>query len=133
MAAKSKHAFGSEANVDSAIQSGAIGAYDILFLSEGKIGWIDKNGNKVILEDKEQVVLVEELPSTGEKDVLYICNNVVHLWDGSKFVASSGSGAMTEDVVNQKIDSAMEEILTAAKAYTDEQAAASAENEVVEF
>lgn len=129
MATKSKHAFGSEANVDSAIQSGTIGAYDILFLSEGKIGWIDKNGNKVILEDKEQVVLVESLPASGAKDVLYICNNVVYLWDGSKFVSAGGAGNMTEDVINQKIESALD----TAKAYADEQIAASAENEVVEF
>lgn len=48
---RSKHAFGSEANVDAALQSGAIDAYDILFLNEKKIGWIDKDGNKVIVEN----------------------------------------------------------------------------------
>ena len=32
---KSKHAFGSEANVDSALENGIIDAYDILYLSEG--------------------------------------------------------------------------------------------------
>ena len=46
---KSKHAFGSEANVDNAIEQGLIDAYDVLFLNEGKIGWVDRDGNKVIL------------------------------------------------------------------------------------
>ena len=48
---KSKHAFGSETKVDEALANGAIDAYDILFLNEGKIGWIDKNGNKIILNN----------------------------------------------------------------------------------
>lgn len=52
MANMAKHAFGSEKNIDSALQAGTIDAYDILFLNEGKVGWIDKNGNKVIAETK---------------------------------------------------------------------------------
>lgn len=57
---KSRHAFGSEANIASALEQGLIDAYDVLFLDEGKIGWIDKNGVPVIPETdasevKEQV------------------------------------------------------------------------------
>lgn len=47
---RSKHAFGSEANVEAALASGAIDAYDILFLNEGKIGWVDKDGKVVIVK-----------------------------------------------------------------------------------
>lgn len=52
MAKMAKHAFGSEAKVDAALAAGTIDAYDILFLDEGKVGWIDKDGHKVIAEDK---------------------------------------------------------------------------------
>lgn len=52
MAKMAKHAFGSEAKVDEALAAGTINAYDILFLNEGKVGWIDKDGHKVIAEDK---------------------------------------------------------------------------------
>lgn len=127
---KSKHAFGSEANVDAALQSGAIGIFDILFLSEGKIGWIDKNGEKVILEDKEQVILVDgELPETGKNDVLYIHNNSVYLWNGEEFSTAGGSEGVTEEVFDQKLTEAADEL----KAYLDEQIASATDNEVVEF
>ena len=129
---KSKHAFGSEANIDSALQQGLIDAFDILFLDEGKIGWIDKTGNKVVLEDKQQVILLDTLPASGSKDVVYIYNNHVYLWDGSAFVSPSGDGAVSESMVDSKIEAAKTEVLDAAKAYADEQVAASSET-VVEF
>lgn len=52
MAKMAKHAFGSEAKVDEALAAGTIDQFDILFLDEGKVGWIDKEGHKVIAEDK---------------------------------------------------------------------------------
>lgn len=133
MALKSKHAFGSEASVDSAILSGTIGAYDILFLSEGKIGWIDKNGSKIILEDKEQVILAHELPSTGIEDVLYIHNNTVYLWNGDEFIPSSAPGGISEEAINQKINTVKNEIMADVKAYADEQLSVSTAYKVVEF
>lgn len=48
MANKARHAFGNSAAVESALQSGKIDAYDILFLdgdADPKVGWIDKDGN----------------------------------------------------------------------------------------
>jgi hypothetical protein len=45
---KSRHVFGSEPDVDLAIEQGLIDAYDILFLSDGRIGWVDRGGNKII-------------------------------------------------------------------------------------
>lgn len=129
---KSKHAFGSEANIDSALQRGLIDAFDILFLDEGKIGWIDRSGGKVVLEDKEQVVLLESLPETGSSNIVYIYNNRIYLWDGTAFISPSGEGSVSESVIDSKIQAAKSEVLDAAKAYADEQVTASSET-VVEF
>ena len=128
---KSKHAFGSEANVDSALQQGLIDAYDVLFLSEGKIGWINKNGEKVILENKQQVVTVSELPEVGNEEVIYIYNAKMYIWDGTEFVSPTVEGGVDETTVDSKIDTAVQEVSDAANAYTDSQIDAALE--VVEF
>lgn len=114
---KSRHAFGSEANIDYAIEQGLIDEYDILFLKEGKIGWIDKDGNKVILENKKQVVSVDDLPETGDVDTVYIYDSKFYFWNGKEFVSSAGS--VNEEVVDEKIETAISE----ANTYTDEQIA----------
>ena len=116
---KSRHAFGSEANVDSALDQGLIDAYDILFLKEGKIGWIDANGNKVILDDKEQVITVESLPEVGKVNTVYICNSKLYFWDGTKFVTSISEGGMSEEAVDIKINTAVSNVMDEASAYTD--------------
>lgn len=130
---KSRHAFGSEANVDYAIENNLIDAYDILFLDEGKIGWVDKNGNKVILEDKEQVALVNSLPELGNSNVIYICDSKLYLWTGSEFISPAENGGVSEDAVDSKIAFAKTEILEEAKAYADKQVAASHGDIVIEF
>ena len=128
---KSKHAFGSEANVDNALSQGLIDAYDVLFLDEGKIGWIDKNGNKVVLEDKVQVALVDALPETGNADVIYIYGGNIYLWNGTEFVSPVGDGGVSEDLVDTKIENAVTSATESANAYTDERIAAAFT--VVEF
>ena len=115
---KSRHAFGSEANIDSALDQGLIDAYDVLFLNEGKIGWIDKDGNKIILENKKQVVFVDVLPETGDAETIYICDSKFHFWNGSEFVTFGGE-SIDEVVVDTKINTAVQE----ANSYTDEQIA----------
>lgn len=54
---RAKHAFGSSSSIESALQQGLINERDILFLDEDtdnpKIGWIDKNGNPIILKDEK--------------------------------------------------------------------------------
>lgn len=59
MAMKAKHAFGTLENIDSALSSGTIDSYDILFVKnkDGKpfVGWIDKEGNKVIVDDSAEL------------------------------------------------------------------------------
>lgn len=128
---KSKHAFGSEANVDSALAQGLIDAYDILFLAEGKIGWIDKNGQKVILENKQQVRVVTELPDPGDTEVIYIYNSKMYTWDGEKYSSPAIEGGVDETIVDEKIGAAIQEVADAANAYTDSQINSALE--VVEF
>lgn len=128
---KSKHAFGSEANVDSALEQGLIDAYDVLFLSEGKIGWIDKNGNKVIPENKKQVLVVDSLPRPGDSEVIYIYNSKMYIWDGADYMSPTVEGGVDEGTVDSKIDSAVQSVADAANAYTDSQIDAALE--VVEF
>lgn len=57
MADRAKHAFGALERIDDALSSGAINAYDILFVKDanGKpyVGWIDKDGNKVICKSDD--------------------------------------------------------------------------------
>lgn len=120
---RSKHAFGSSANLDKAIADGAVDSYDILFLDGNtdnpRIGWIDKTGNKVILPDKHEVVTLNELPSSGEADKIYIVGSVLYGWDGEKFTAFSGESGITETVVDEKITTATLDV----KSYTDAQIA----------
>ena len=100
MASKSKNAFGPLANIESALQSGAIDAYDILFLdgeTEPKIGWIDKNGVARIVKDKEQIIRVDELPvADGDSNVIYIYNNECYIWDGSQCVSTTKPADLAE-------------------------------------
>lgn len=130
---RSKHAFGSEANVDSALASGKIDAYDILFLNEGKIGWIDGNGEKVIIENKLQVVSVDTLPEVGEEGILYVENSIGYTWNGEEFKPIGGSTIVNEEVVDDKIEAANTATLDEAKNYIDEQLANVSSNVVVEF
>lgn len=54
MANTTKHAFGARENVEAAKASGAIDAFDMLHLSNGEIGWIDRDGKTVIHADRSQ-------------------------------------------------------------------------------
>lgn len=100
---RSKHAFGTEANIDSALESGLIDEFDVLFLTDAdgnpKIGWIDKNGKKVIVNDKEQIIRVSELPTKdGDENVVYLFKNKGYVWDNEqeKCIPMSESTDVTE-------------------------------------
>nr|DAE28817.1 MAG TPA: hypothetical protein [virus sp. ctmTa7]DAU18417.1 MAG TPA: hypothetical protein [Bacteriophage sp.] len=105
---KAKHAFGSLANVDQAIADGKIDAYDILFLKDGdvaRIGWIDKDGNKVIAQNKDQIIHVDELPTeSGDENVVYIFEKHGYIWDKekSKCIPLSEPTDVTE--IKEKVD-----------------------------
>lgn len=91
MASKAKHAFGMLENIDTALSNGSIDAYDILFVKDanGKpyVGWIDKDGNKVIVEEEDEVIIVdgEFLPESGEFGKIYVLGEDAYVWKGSEF------------------------------------------------
>ena len=116
---KSRHAFGSEANIDSALDQGLIDAYDILFLKEGKIGWIDAEGQKVILEDKTGVVSVDVLPEVGNLETVYICQSKFYFWNGEEFIAPIDEIGVSAEEVDAKIGTAVLNAMDKANAYTD--------------
>ncbi len=131
---KARHAFGSLANVDSALEAGKIDAYDILFLKDddvARVGWIDKDGNKVIVEDKNQIVHVDELPTeNGDVGVVYIFENQGYIWNSEENkcvslipenVTSLGEKVTSlEEAMKDKVDEAtVDEKIAAAQATVD--------------
>lgn len=92
MADKARHAFGMLENIDSAISAGTIDAYDILFVKDanGKpyVGWIDKDGNKVVVQEEDEVVVVEgeSLPESGETGKIYVFGEDAYVYNGTEFV-----------------------------------------------
>lgn len=99
MADKAKHAFGTLENVDSALSNGTIDSYDILFVKDanGKpyVGWIDKDGNKVIVDDSAELAELE-----------------------TQLKSELSEKADTEDV-NAKIEEAVTEAVNISNAYAD--------------
>lgn len=140
MAEKARHAFGNLERVDAAIQSGAINAYDILFLKDasGKahIGWIDKEGNKVILQETEKVINVDggSLPVSGEEGKIYIFNDEGYFWNGTGFVSLSKPANLTtlEGQVNALV-SQMENKVDATTVQSMIEEHSESASEVIEF
>lgn len=119
MADKARHAFGALENIDSALAAGVIDSYDIIFVKDSKgkpyVGWIDKDGNKVIVEDEKAVVVVEgdSLPETGEVGKVYIFGEDGYFWNGTEFInlckptdvtALESQVSELETEVEQKVD-----------------------------
>ena len=129
MAMKAKHAFGSSSGVESAIKSGKIDAFDILFLDgdtdKPKIGWVDKKGNPVILKDEKADL------SEVEADVEALEAEVAKKANAEEVNAELASKANAEEVeakfatkadaaeVNEKLNKVATESVATAKAYTD--------------
>lgn len=110
---KSRHAFGMLENIDNAITNGLVDEYDILFVKDanGKpyVGWIDSQGQKIILEDKVQIVRVDELPvSDGDENVVYIFNNEGYVWNSADGqcvpMAKSADLSALEAKIDSKVD-----------------------------
>lgn len=95
MAEKARHAFGALENVDSAISSGKIDSFDILFVKDanGKpyVGWVDSQGKKVIVDNKTDLSGIEAELATK----------------------------VDADEVDTKVSKAMVDSVASAKAYTD--------------
>lgn len=115
MADKAKHAYGSRKNLDSAIASGAVDAYDLLFLNgEGEtpaIGWVDKNGNPIIISPTDDLAkletqIEEELASkVGTEEIANLETQIATKADSTE--------------VEEKIGQAMSDSVSAAKSYVD--------------
>lgn len=90
MANKAKHAFGMLENIDTALSNGAIDSYDILFVKDanGKpyVGWIDKEGNKVICDDSDEFAELESAIATkaSAKDVTQLGTEVANKADAEE-------------------------------------------------
>ena len=120
---KAKHAFGSSANLESAIASGIIDNYDLLFLdgeTDPKVGWIDKDGNVRIVKNAD-VKAVDSLSESGEIGKVYIYNDEGYFWNGTEYKPLSKSVDLTSleeqiaskaslDEVTAKIDSEIAKI-----------------------
>lgn len=130
MAERAKHAFGKSSGIEAAIQAGKIDSFDILFLdgdTDPKVGWLDKNGNPVVV-DTEKVVVVEgeSLPETGVEGKIYIFGEDGYFWNGTEFVNLCKPTDVTsletqvgelEKEIGQKVDAATVE--TMIKEYAD--------------
>lgn len=116
MAMKAKHAFGSSSGVESAIQSGKIDAYDILFLDgdtdSPKIGWVDKNGNPVIVKDEKADLTELEADIEALESEL---STKANMKDVEAELATKADAVEVEE----KLDKMAEDTVAEAKAYTD--------------
>ena len=110
MANKAKHAFGTSENLQSALDSGVIDAYDILFLdgeTDPKVGWVDKNGEIRLVNNETDLSDVEaELATKADAE------EVAEL---GKQIATKADA----EEVDEKIDQAVTDSVASAKAYTD--------------
>ena len=115
MADKAKHAYGSRKNLDVALATGTVDAYDLLFLNgEGEtpaIGWVDKNGNPIVLSPTDDLAKLEaqmetELASKVSTEAM--ANIEIQI--ASKIDATA---------VDTKIEQAVSDSIQLANSYTD--------------
>lgn len=111
MADKAKHAYGSRANLQNAIDAGLVDAYDVLFLNGENeaptVGWMDKNGNPVIV-DVENTELKNQVSD----------------------LEASVANKPDADVVDAQISQAVQSAEESAKAYADEKVETTVKAEV---
>lgn len=125
MALMSKNGFGSKENIADAVNAGTLDEYDILYLTNGEIGWLDKNKNTVINTPRTQA------------DITASCVDSFDETDGNVVT----SGKTIDDIVallTQKIIPQVKtDAIQVAESYTDKAVAGAsggaAGTEVVEF
>lgn len=104
---KAKHAFGQSGSVEAAKQANKIDNFDILFLdgeTDPKIGWIDANGNTVIVPNKTDLSGVEaELATKATTEEV------------NEKLATKADAVE----VDEKINTAVTDTVASAKSYTD--------------
>lgn len=121
MAMKAKHAFGALERIDENIASGKIDAFDVLFVknADGKpyVGWVDKEGNKVVVSNDEEISALESKLST-KADAEEVEAKIATKADAVK--------------VDEKLEKVATDSIAAAKAYTDGKVEAAVEAAVSE-
>lgn len=125
MADKARHAFGQLENIDSAIAANKIDAYDILFVkdADGKpyVGWIDKDGNKVIVDDTAELLELENqiAKKANAEDVETLEGQIATKADSEDVVALEKELATKTNAeeVDSKIKAALGEIECAPETY----------------
>lgn len=118
---KAKHAFGSEKNLQNALNSGKIDAYDILFLDEKKVGWVNKNG---------EVVIAEPDLSGIEADISQVESELATKANAKEIKAELELKANAEEVEG-KLEKVATESVATSKAYTDEKVEAAVKEHLV--
>lgn len=106
---RARHAYGSRKNLDAAIASGVVDAYDLLFLNgEGEtpaIGWVDKNGNPIVIAPTDDLTQLEskfEAQVASKADV----SDVEALGSQISAKADASDVAELEAEVANKVDAA---------------------------
>lgn len=119
MANKAKHAFGQSSGIEAAKQANKIDSFDILFLdgeTDPKIGWIDKQGNTVIVPNKTDLSGVEAELATkaNSEDVETLESQIATKADTSEVealqteIATKVDAAAVQDMIDKAAVGAIE-------------------------
>lgn len=120
---KARHAFGKSSSIEAAKQTGKINEFDILFLdgdTDPKIGWLDAQGNTVIVPNKTDLSGVEaELATKATTEE--VDEKLTAKADVESVTALETQIATKADAteVDEKINTAVTDSIASAKAYTD--------------
>lgn len=119
MANMSKNAFGSKENIETAKANGLVDEYDILYLDNGEIAWIDKSKNTIVNTPRTQAdIAITCVDGNGEMEEGKIASGKT-LEEAIKILAQTVLPKMKE------------EMLQSAKDYTDQNSGGNVD--VVEF
>lgn len=122
----SKFAFGDKERIESAKQSGLINERDLLLLTNGEVGWVDKNGNTVISTSRTQ----DDITVTGASAIGIEDGTVIKAGQNLDDLAVQIFNHLVPDMLRYingiigneggDIQSQLDEVLNAANKYTDD-------------
>ena len=120
MAERAKHAYGSRKNLEAAIASRVVDAYDVLFLNgEGEkpaMGWVDKYGNPIIIETGDTTALESQVESLESEIATKVNAEEV---DAKINKATANATTSANAYTDKMVEAAMEEHLTKKYEITD--------------
>ena len=137
MTTRSKSAFGNKDDIETAKQAGTIDAFDVLYLTNGEVGWINKAGETVISTPRTQNDIVID----GASDIGVENGTIVEAGKSLDEIAGMILQNLIPGIVsyvnrvigneNPDITSQLEQCLASAKTYTDASIASALE--ITEF